>query len=151
MSLLLLFGGAPSGAVVVTPIAHGNVCALLIPDEVAAGVQFTVYMEVADSSGPVALDSAAQYVVYGYSAAGVRSEAQPLAYMTQVGSANLWAGTWTPTTPGVYEIKVIGLVAATAFFAVAPVTVRPKFDPIGLAIDDVFVSRMDDDELLGTL
>jgi hypothetical protein len=30
------------------------------------------------------------------------------------------------------------------------ITVRPQFDPIGFALDEVLVSRTGDDDLLGT-
>lgn len=151
MSLLLLFAGSSTGVVTLTPIAHGAFASIVMPDEIPAGVETSIYMEVHDSTGPLAQDQAPQLTVYTFLSDGTRSPILATMEMTQVGSSNLWGGVWTPNNAGVYEVKVVGLVSATAYLATASATVRSKFDPIGLAIDDVLVSRMDADQVLGLL
>lgn len=148
MSLLLLWGGA-SGTVSFTPIAFGNTLAILMPDEVATGAATTVYAEVIDSSGSVTPDEALQLSIYGFDSGGTRTVVQAVAQMSVV-SGNLYALTWTPTTSGTYEVVVAAKVGGTAYPAARALTVRPKFDPIGLAVDDVLVSRTGDDDVLGT-
>lgn len=145
---LLLWGGA-SGVVSITPIAFGKVAALLMPDEIPIGGTWELAMEVFDNTGSSVLDSAPQYAVYGFTAAGVRTVVAPLAAMTQVGVSNLWrAVPPTISYKGTYEVYVVGLVATVAFVATRPLTVRPKFDPFALANDDVLVSRMDQESPL---
>ena len=148
MSLLLLLGGASAGSI--TPIDPGTVCAILLADEVAVGQETNIYMQVIDGSGPVALDGPPQASVWGYTSAGVRTPEQGLAYMSQVGSQDLWTITWTPSGAGTFQVVCTGEIGGTAYSCASPVTARPRFDPIGLAVDDVLVSRTGDDQVLGT-
>ena len=150
MSLLLLFGGA-SGVVSVTPIAFGTTLAILMPDECPVGQAVNVYTEAFDDVGTKVLDEAAQIYVWGFTTAGVRTVEYALTAMTQVGASNLWtSGGWTPTVAGTYEVVVVAKTAGTAYPVTRAITVRPQFDPIGLAVDDVLVSRMGNDATLGT-
>ncbi len=146
--MLLMLGGA-SGTVSFTPIAFGNTLAILMPDEVATGAATTIYAEVIDSSGSVTPDEALQLSIYGFDSGGTRTEVQAVEQMSVV-SGNLYALTWTPADSGTYEIVVAANVGGTAYPAVRALTARPKFDPIGLAVDDVLVSRTGDDDVLGT-
>lgn len=148
MSLLLLFGGA-SGVVSFTPLTFGDTAVILMPDEVAVGQECSIYAQIVQDSGPQTLDEPAQLAIYGFDANGVRSAVKALGQMSQVGSADLWVGTWTPTEAGVYEV-VIAMKHTSVHSIAMPLTVRSKFDPIGLALDDVLVSRMDGESPLGT-
>jgi len=152
MSLLLLFSGA-SGTVSVTPLSFGAYACILAPDEIAVGVPCTLYFQIVDSTGVLALDQAAQWKVWGFDSSGVRTAVTATAYMTQVGSADLWQATWTPAAKGTYEIQMFGEInpgTPTTYATSRSLTVRPKFDPIGFAVDEVLVSRTGDDEVLGT-
>lgn len=146
--MLLMLGGA-SGTVSFTPLTFGDTAVILMPDEVAVGQPVNVYAQIVDSSGPVTLAEPAQWAVYGFDVNGVRSELVPVAQMTQVGSADLWVGTWTPSASGTYEV-VVAMNDPPVYSIARALTVRPKFDPIGLAVDDVLVSRTGDDDVLGT-
>ena len=149
MSLLLLWGGASGAPPSFTPIAFGNTLAVLLPDEIAAGLSCTFYAEVIDSSGAVAPDAPLQVTINGFTSGGARTNVVATAEMTFV-SGQLYSYTWTPSVTGVYEVIVAAKVGGTAYPVARPLTVRTKFDPIGFAIDEVLVSRMDGESALGT-
>jgi hypothetical protein len=147
MTLLLLLAGG--GTTVITPIGFGTAMSILMPDEVPVGQQVDVYAHAFDSSGLVAFDAASQLFVWGFSALGVRSPMQPPCTMTQIG--DLWTCAWTPTTAGTYEVAVAAVISGVDYVVTRALTVRPQFDPIGLAVDEVLVSRMGNDDVLGTV
>lgn len=136
MSLLLLFGGG-GGA---PPISTGNILAIVTPDEIGTGTTVRVWAEGIDNSGNVPLDASPQITIWSLNNSGVRTTDVSLVAMTGVGEAYYYD--WTPTSEGTYVIQVAGEIAAASVFSAEPVSVRPKFDPIALAVDDVLVSRM---------
>lgn len=147
MSLLLLWGGASVGS---TPgLAFNDIPVILLPDEVAIGQEFSFYAQIIQDTGPQTLSEAAQYTIYGFDANGVRSAVVATTPMTEVGTSNLWKGTWTPSAAGVYQL-VVAMNHTSVHALSMPITVRSKFDPIGLAVDDVMVSRMGNEDVLGT-
>lgn len=142
MTLLVLFAGA-SGTTTFTPLPFGPEAAILVPDEVAAGVDFTILMEVRDETGVLAQDERPQLAIYAHDLTGAPFAMKANAQMLATGDPDVYKITHNITTRGVYSVVVRGKVAGQVYSATAPLTVRSKFDPIGLAIDDVLVSRMD--------
>ena len=149
MSLLLLFAGG-SGAASVTPIAFGKTLALLMPDESGIGQVVNIYAEAFDNTGTYALDEAAQIYINGFTTGGVRTSIVGPVVMSQVAASNLWTYAWTPAAQGTYEVVVVVKQATVAYPVVRALTIRPTFDPISFALDDVLVSRMGNDATLGT-
>lgn len=148
MSLLLLWGGASTSGV--TALPYGPIASLLVADEVAVGQECTIDFQVVDENGQVALDEAAQMAIYGFTAFGARTVEQALTTMTKVSTSDLYEGTWTPSRAGTFEIACVGVSSAVTYALSGAVTARPQFDPIALAVDDVFASRTDNGTVRGT-
>lgn len=138
--LLLLFGGSTSG--IPAPPVTGKVLAVTLPDEVAAGVPATIYCEVVNSAGNFVLTASPQVSIWAVHS-GVRVVVQPAAVMTQVvGGGAVWSYTWSVPPKGTFEVAIAAEITPDVYFAVVPITVRPQFDPIALAVDGILVSRM---------
>lgn len=123
-------------------VASITFLAVAAPDETATGAICTVYAQFIDDIGTThAFDAAPRIRLWRVTAAGAVADVSA-GTMTQVGSTNTWSYDWTPTVSASYTAFVFGTFSSANSERSFNVSVRPKFDPVGLALDDVLVARM---------
>ena len=137
MSLLLLFAGTSSGTV--TPLAVDNELFLIMPDEISAGVPTRVWAEMSDNVSASTPTTDVQMRIFSLSGSGVRNTAVPLTNMQPLGEAYYYD--WTPASSGVFVVTVATHDGGKHLFKQSHITVRPRFDPVALALHDVLVTR----------
>ena len=137
MSLLVLFAGTSSGTV--TPLAVDNELFLIMPDEISAGVPTRVWAEMSDNVSASTPTADVQMRIFSLSGSGVRNTAVPLTNMQPLGEAYYYD--WTPASSGVFVVTVATHDGGKHLFKQSHITVRPRFDPVALALHDVLVSR----------
>ena len=115
--------------------------AIHVPDEVPIGAPLTINAECIVGGLAVPFDSLPSLRVYHLDN-GVQVTDLPLGPMTQYGVNPSYFRDWTPSGPGTFMVEVLGIQAAQSIEELQPVTVRPKFDPIAIALSDILVSRM---------
>lgn len=138
MSLLLLFAGTSSGTV--SPLAVDNEIFIIVPDECAAGTPVRVWAEMSDNTGANVPTTDLQMRIFYLNGSGVRTTEVPLSWMNSLGEA--WYYDWTPSQSGTFAITAACHDGGKHLFKQANVSVRPKFDPVALALDGILVSRM---------
>ena len=137
MSLLVLFAGTSSGTV--TPLAVDNELFLIMPDEISAGVSTRVWAEMSDNVSASTPTTDVQMRIFSLSGSGVRNTAVPLTNMQPLGEAYYYD--WTPASSGVFVVTVATHDGGKHLFKQSHITVRPRFDPVALALHDVLVTR----------
>lgn len=108
-----------------------------VPDELALGEATNLrFVFLSPSMVPLALDAAPTVEVVG------AGEAVLLAPTTATAVGSDYEVAYTPTVAGAQTLWIKGTYQTTTVFGAISFTVRPQFDPIGLAVSDVLVSRM---------
>ncbi len=136
----------PSGPVgpVLPPAAltGGRDVAVHVPDEIAPFLAQGVSVELIVTGTPVLWDAPGPSLrVYHLNTAGAQVTDFPLTVMPQNGGNASYTLPWTPTTPGVYMFDIRGSYLGFSIQKVQAVTVRSIFDPIAIALHDIFVNR----------
>lgn len=137
MSLLLLFGGVGSGTI--SPLATDNEIFIITPDEVAAGTVTRVWAEMSDNTTASTPTSDPQIRVFRLDSSGNRQTEVPLAWMNPLGEA--WYYDWTPSAAGTFVVTAACHDGSKHLFKHVNVSVRPRFDPVALALHDTLVTR----------
>lgn len=128
------------------PVYTGNqTVAIHVPDEFPPNVQQQIKVEYLVFGAAVPFDPPGpQIQIYHLDAAGNQVIDVAFVLMTQFGANPSYFFNWTPTVKGVYMIDVIGFYLAQQVMLAIATTVRDKFDPIAIALEDAFVSRNGD-------
>lgn len=126
---------------IITGYTYSKRVAIHIPDEAPIGVPVRVSLELIVGT-PVAYDSLPDIRIYHLDDLGNQITDLPLSPCIQYGSNPAYYIDWTPTAPGTYMIETTGIYLAQPVEDSRAVSIRPKFDPIALALHDIFVNRM---------
>jgi len=115
-----------------------------VPDEVPPDVELRISVEHDVGGGPVAFDVPPDVRVYYLNALGVQVDVLVYTLTTQYGVNPAYYVDWTPTLIGKFIVEVLGVYLGLDVVGVVPITVRPKFDPIAIALTGDFVARNGD-------
>jgi hypothetical protein len=108
-----------------------------IPDEVPIGEVATFRVQLAGSDGSrPSPDLAPVMRVLDHTGATA------LANTTMTLASGVYSAPWTPSIAGAYSVEIRTALSGNTIAAQIPVTVRPRYDPIALAVSDTLVSRM---------
>ena len=137
MSLLLLFAGGGT----FVPIVSDPQLVIITPDEVATGVEFSLWIGYVDNTGtPGTVDDGPHVAVYKGEADGTLTAELGLAAASALGDG--FVRDWTPSESGTYLVTAAADADAAIHAAMTHISARPKFDPIALALYEQLVSRM---------
>lgn len=138
-------GPNPGGATLVivpAPPSGGQDVAIHAPDEIAPNLAQGVSVELLVGGTPVVWDAPGPSLrVYHLDGAGAQVTDLALTVMPQNGANPSYTLPWTPTTVGVYMFDIRGAYLGVNVQKTQPITVRSVFDPIALALQDIFVNR----------
>lgn len=111
-------------------------------DETGNGQPNPVSVELIVGGMPVAWDPPGPTIrVYHLNTGGSQVTDFPSTVMPINGSGTSYTIAWTPAATGVYMFDVRGAYLGVPIQKTQPITVRSIFDPIAIALHDIFVNR----------